>query len=105
MMKRISVPTIFLDDHLSRDLAFIAKDETDPATPRAIWLSRTGVKTTAIVCRIETVRELLSDARYYADLDVERDDFLRSIVGSARSTVRSIERQVLPEHLHPEDVR
>jgi hypothetical protein len=100
MMKKLSVPTIFFDDHLSRDLAFIAKDETDPATPRAIWVLRSGKKTTEIVCRVETLRELYFDAFFYSDFECESDDsFMKSIVGSARSTVRAIERKIPAEYL------
>jgi hypothetical protein len=95
MMRKVSVPTIFLDDHVSRDLAFIVEENVDPKTPRAIWLWRGGPKTTTITASIETLRELLSDAVYYSNFEVERDDdHLRSIVGSARSTVKSLDRQV-----------
>jgi len=82
---QLRLPATFFADHLSRfdtgGLEF-GSYEIERATKTVIvaWLTPAQV------------RNLRGDADYYSTLDAE-DSFLRSLVGSARSTLAALERQ------------
>lgn len=84
---RFSVPTRFLEDHVSRDL------DRDEDGNVFLWIVKRGKRVSTIEATIGGIAELRSDAAFYADLDLDDDD--RSLIRSARSTVASIDRQML----------
>lgn len=85
----LRVPTIFLDDHVSRGLDV---DESGKTILEVV--ERLGLQT-KIRVSYAGLLELFSDALFYSDFDVDRGDaFMTSIKNSASTTVRSIRRQV-----------
>lgn len=89
---RFSVPTTFVVDHVSRAL-----DVDEDGTP-FLWIVKQGKRVSTIEATAAGIAELRSDADYYARWEAEEyagNDFLRSVVRSARSTVASIDRQML----------
>lgn len=84
---RLRLPATFVGDHLNR---FADTDEFG-----AYEIERSTKTTVTVWFTPFQVRNLVGDARYYVGLpagDVD-DWFLRSLVGSARSTLASLERQ------------
>lgn len=78
----VQVPAIFWDDHVSRDLDFTSVE----VSRNSRW----------VVVRMndEALMELYSDADYYANFMEEfASDGGRSIVNSARSTIKALVRQ------------
>jgi hypothetical protein len=80
----VKVPVIFWDDHFGRDLDLTS-----------VEVSRNKL-TVTLRMTDEALAELISDADYYAYYmqDFERSDsFGRSVVSSAKSTLKALERQ------------
>jgi hypothetical protein len=80
----VKVPVIFWDDHFGRDLDFTS-----------VEVSRNKL-TVTLRMTDEALAELISDSDYYANYmqDFEQSDsFGRSVVSSARSTIKALYRQ------------
>lgn len=79
----VKVPTLFYEDHVQRDLtAGVVTNEGRVVTQ--VWLDT--------VC----IDDLVGDAKLYAGFAGEDYKWNRSLCDSARSTLRSLERQLPP---------
>jgi len=75
------VPVLFWDDHVSRDLDFTTK------------IIKQSGKRYQILVTIDALNELVSDARSYASFEGEEYQDNRSVVNSARSTLKALKKE------------